>query len=195
MEEPHATHWKAVQRVFTYLKGTRDLCLTLGGTNASLIGYSDADWASQIHRHSISGFVFFSGNGAVSWSSKKQPIVTLSSTESEYVALTHAAKDAIWHRKLHSEFHFLLPSIQAPTTLFCDNQGAITISKDPAFHMRTKHIDTRFHFVRETITQGYLNIPYISTNDMIADIFTKSLNRVKLERFRTLLGLHYPRSA
>jgi hypothetical protein len=195
MEQPNITQWRAVQRVFRYLKGTRDLRLVLGGREPTLVGYSDSDFASQLHRHSISGFAFYAGQGVVSWSSKKQPIVTLSSTEAEYVALTHAAKDAIWHRKLHSELPFLFPSVQTATTLFCDNQGAIVISKDPAFHMRTKHIDTRFHFIRETINQGHLHIPYCPTDDMIADIFTKALARFKFERFRTLLGLEYPRSA
>jgi hypothetical protein len=160
LKQPHITHWKAVQRVFQYLKGTHDLRLTLGSKQSKLIRYSDADFTSQLHHHSISGFTFFTGDGVVSWSSKKQPIVTLSSTEAEYVALTHVAKDAIWHRKLH----------EGLTTLFCDNQGAIDISKDPAFHMHTKHINTHFHFIRETISQNYVYVPYCPTNNMIADI-------------------------
>jgi len=195
VEQPHVTHMKAVQRVVRYLKGTCDLRLILGGEHQRLIGYSDADFASQLHRHSISGFAFFTGNGVVSWSSKKQPIVTLSSTEAEYVALTNATKEAIWHRKLHAELPFLFQPVEKATTLFCDNQGAIAIAKDPAFHMRTKHIDTRFHFVRETINQDYIDIPYCPTDDMIADIFTKSLNRFKFEKFHSLLGLEYLRSA
>jgi hypothetical protein len=192
METPHTTHWKAAQRVFQYLKGTRDLELVLGGDNSELIVYSDADWASQLHRHSISGFASFVGDGAVSWSSKKQPIVTLSSTESEYVALTHAAQEVIWLRKLLSE---LRNDPESATQLFCDNQGAISLAKDPTFHARTKHIDTKFHFVRQTVDLGHASVQYCPTHEMIADVFTKSLARPKLEKFRSSLGLKPPRSA
>ena len=87
LNAPRITHLLAVTRVFRYLSGTRDLKLVLGGPNSTIIGYSDSDWASQIHRHSISGFAFFIGSGVVSWSSKKQPIITLSSTEAEYATL------------------------------------------------------------------------------------------------------------
>ena len=100
LESPTTTHLIAVKRVIHYLKGTKHLCLTLGGHEIDLSGYSNADWASQLHRHSISGFTFSLGSGAISWSSKKQPIITLSSTESEYIALTHSAKDIIWIQKL-----------------------------------------------------------------------------------------------
>ncbi|KAF7351763.1 Retrovirus-related Pol polyprotein from transposon TNT 1-94 [Mycena sanguinolenta] len=186
------THLKAVQRIFKYLKGTRDLRLVLGGVRRSLFGYSDSDWASQAHRHSISGYTFFLGNGAISWSSKKQPIVTLSSTESEYVALTHASKELIWLRKLLSELR-LLPT--GPTTLFCDNQGAIVLSRDSTYHARTKHIDIRFHFIRQTIRHGHASVTYCSTHDMIADVFTKSLTRAKIEKFRDLLGVEEPPTA
>ena len=150
--------------------------LKLGGKDPKLHGYSDTDWASQAHRHSISGFAVFQGEGVVSWSSKKQPIITLSSTEAEYVALTHVTKELIWHHKLHSEllpFFNFQPDQLIP--LYCNNQGAIILSKDATFHLHTKHIDTRFHFVRETVNSNILSISYCSTDNMIADIFTKSL--------------------
>ena len=103
LENPSITHLEFARRVIRYLKATKGLQLILGGDNSSLSGYSDADWASNLDCHSISSFAFFLGSGAVSWSSKKQPIVTLSSTESEYVTLTHAAKDVIWIQKLLHE--------------------------------------------------------------------------------------------
>jgi hypothetical protein len=193
MEEPRTTHLKAAQRVFKYLKGTRDFRLVLGGKNTTLFGYSDADWASQIHRRSISGFAFFLGIGAVTWSSKKQPIVTLSSTESEYVALTHAAKELLWLQKLLTDLSFIYSN--STTTLFCDNQGAITLSKDSTYHARTKHIDVHFHFIRQTVMQGRASLIYCPTDDMIADAFTKALNRFKLQKFRDLLGVEIPPSA
>ena len=150
LESPRTTHLKAVKCVFCYLLGTKHLKLVLGG-NTTVAGFSDADWASQRHCHSISGYTYFINLGTISWSAKKQPIITLSSTEAEYVALTHAAKDILWIHKLLKEFSFLHnPSL--PTTLYCDNQGAIRLSKDATFHGRTKHIDVHFHFIRQTIT-------------------------------------------
>ena len=145
---------------------------------------------STLDRHSISGFAFFLGNGSVSWSSKKQSIVTLSSTESEYVALTHAAKDVIWIHKLLAEISPIYPERPPPpSTLFCDNQGAIRLSKDSTFHARTKHIDVHFHFIRQTVSQNQISLDYIPTTDMIADIFTKSLSFHKFSGFRSLLGV------
>ena len=123
LNSPHTTHLHAVTRVFHYLSGTKDFKLILGGFNTTIVGYSDSDWASQIHHHSISGYAFFIGSGIVSWSLKKQPIITLSSTEAEYVALTHSSKDIIWIHKLLKDFSIFPFSL--PTNLFCDNQGAI----------------------------------------------------------------------
>ncbi len=187
LESPRTTHLKAVKRVFCYLLGTKHLKLILGG-NTTIAGFSDADWASQHHRHSISGFAYFVGLGTISWSAKKQPIITLSSTEAEYVALTHAAKDILWIHKILKEFSFL-HNLSLPTTLYCDNQGAIRLSKDATFHGRTKHIDVHFHFIRQTITSRDVELLYIPTEKMVADIFTKSLARVKFERFRAELNV------
>ena len=164
--------------------------LVLGGKDPQLQAYSDADWASQVHHHSISGFAIFYGQGAVSWSSKKQPIVTLSSTEAEYVALSHIVKDLLWHRKLHSELSpFFTDPTTTPILLFCNNQGAIVLSKDSTFHMHMKHINTCFHFVREVINNNILSISYCPTDEMIADIFTKALSCFKFEKFCTLLNI------
>jgi len=187
LKAPRTTHLKAAKRVLSYLLGTKHLQLVLGG-NSSVVGYSDADWASQRHRHSMSGFAFFVGLGAISWSAKKQPIITLSSTEAEYVALTHASKDILWIHKLLMELSFL-HHISLPTNLYCDNQGAIRLSKDATFHGRTKHIDVHFHFIRQTVTSGNINLLFIPTENMTANIFTKSLARVKFEKFRTDLNV------
>ncbi|KAJ2929177.1 hypothetical protein H1R20_g7914, partial [Candolleomyces eurysporus] len=143
--------------VLQYIKVTREFRLTLGGKDFILSGYSDANWGTELHQHSISGFTFLTGTGIISWSSKKQPVITLSSTESEYVALTHAAKEAKW---LWTLAHEILPVVGLgshvdkfnPTVLYCDNQGAIKLSTNPVFHARTKHIDIHFHFICQTIT-------------------------------------------
>ena len=188
LDAPRTTHLHAVTRVFRYLSGTKGLKLVLGGLDTTILGYSDSDWASQMHRHSISGFAFFIGKGVVSWSSKKQPIITLSSTEAEYVALTHASKDIIWIQKLLKDFSSIF-TLTLPTTLNCDNQGAIRLSKDSTFHGRTKHIDVHFHFIRQTVSQAHITLLYCPTDDMIADTFTKPLARFKFEKFRRLLGV------
>jgi len=188
LEDPRATHLVAVRRIFRYLKGTKDLKLVLGGKKPGIIGFSNADWAQSTSRHSISGFAFFVGLGIVFWSAKKQHLITLSSTESEYVALTHASKDIIWIQKLLKELSFLFDH-SFPTTLFCDNQGAIELSKDSKFHARTKHIDVHFHFIRQTISMGHIKLVYCPTNEMTADIFTKSLSHVKFQYFRELLNV------
>ena len=124
LDIPRTTHFNAVWCIFCYLLGIKQLKLVLGGKVSNIVGFSDADWASHIHCHSISGFAFFISLGVISWSAKKQPIITLSSTKSEYVALTHASKDIIWLHKLLKELSFLYP-LSLLTTLHCDNQGAI----------------------------------------------------------------------
>ena len=131
IQNPGQAHWEGVKRVISYLGSTKDLWLTFGGRKETLIeGFCDADWASQKHRHSISGFSFHYGVGAISWSSKKQGVVSLSSTEAEYVAQTHAAKEGIWLRSFIKE----IQGEQGPLTISCDNQGAITLAKDNKFH-------------------------------------------------------------
>jgi len=132
-------HWSALKWVLTYLSTTKDLWLTLGGDVVlNAVGYCDADWASQPHRHSISGYAFYFGGGVVSWSLKKQQVILLSSTEAEYISSTHVAKEALWLRTFVSELHSDSPHL---VTLNCDNQGAIALSKDNKFHVWTKHID------------------------------------------------------
>ena len=113
---------------------------------------------------------------------KKQPIITLSSTEAEYVALTHATKDILWIPKLLQKLTFL-HSLSLPTTLYCDKQGMIHLSTDSTFHSCTKHIDIHFHFIHQTVASRNIKLVYIPTKDMMADIFTKSLAHVTFEKF------------
>ena len=128
------------------------------------------------------------GNGAVTWSSKKQGVVALSSTEAEYIAQTHAAKELIWLRTFLGE---VSSKFTQPTTLHCDNQGAIALSKDNKFHARTKHIDIRYHFIREAVEDNKIHMSYIPTDENVADIFTKPLARPKFEKFAKMLGLGF----
>jgi hypothetical protein len=186
VQNPGLAHWKALKRVIGYLYTTRDLWLTFGGVDAELEGFSDADWVSQSHRHSISGYAFRFGKGAVTWSSKKQPIVALSSTEAEYIAQTHATKELIWLRTFLGE---LTTPFSEPTILHCDNQGAIALSKDNKFHARTKHIDIHYHFIHEAVEDHKVFMHYIPTDENVVDIFTKPLAKPKFEKFVKMLGL------
>jgi hypothetical protein len=188
LETPRTTHLNVVAHIFRYLLGIKHLKLIIGGDHSGLTGYSDADWASNSHRHSISGFAYFLGSGPVSWSLKKQPIITLSSTEVEYVALMHALKDILWIHKLLSELSPIFP-FKIPSLLLCNNQGAIRLSKNSTFHGRTKHIDIHFHFIRQTILSGDVALQYCPTEHMIADTFTKSLAQNKFKNLRSNLNI------
>src|ERR1700678_1296436 len=186
IQNPGQAHWEGVKRVISYLGSTKDLWLTFGGQKETLIeGFCDADWASQKHRHSISGFSFHYGVGAISWSSKKQGVVSLSSTKAEYVAQTHAAKEGIWLRSFIKE----IQGEQGPLTISCDNQGAIALAKDNKFHGRTKHIDCHIPYLCEVVEDGKIEVKYIPTDNNVSDIFTKPLPRPKFVKFVEMLGL------
>jgi hypothetical protein len=147
---PGPAHWDAVRRIYCYLLGTKDLKLTFGGVEKVLTGYADTDGSMAEDRRAVSGYAFLVDGGAVLWSSKRQEIVLLSTTESKYVAATHAAKEALW---LHSFIGQLFAPLTEPMTLFSDNQSAIALTKDHQYHARTKHIDIRFHFIH-WVTSG-----------------------------------------
>ena len=186
VHNPAKLHWEAAKRVVRYLKGTKDLELTYGVTDTGIVGYTDADHASQYHRHSISGYAFLINGGEVSWSSKRQPIVALSTTEAEYVATAHLVKEVLWLRAFLGE---IMRPLSTPTTFNCDNQSAIALTKDGQFHTRTKHIDLRFHFIREAITNETITMAYCLTQSMVANILTKPLIRGRTKEHTGSLGL------
>ena len=185
---PTEANMTAVKRILRYLKGTIDLTLQyVKGSDHGLVGYSDADWAGNLDdRHSTTGNVFLLSGAATTWLSRKQPTVTLSTSEAEYVAMSSAAQEIIWLRSLLNELGL---STRDPTILFEDNRGAIALSKNPVSHKRTKHIDIRYHFVRETVEAGTINICYCPTSDMLADMFTKPIPKTRFEMLRTKIGL------
>src|SRR5487761_336488 len=189
LENPGEAHREAVKRVFRYLSGTRDAELTYGGERHDLLGYTDADGASQDHRRAVSGYAFIIDGGAVSWSSRKQELVTLSTAEAEYVAATHAAKESIWLRRLTGDIY---PSVASAITLYCDNQAALRLAQDDNYHARTKHIDIRYHFIRDVVERGEIELQYCPTDDMTADILTKALPRWKVSQHAIGLGLRRP---
>ena len=183
---PGIAHWEAVKKIFRYLKGTKNLWLTYGGGKKEVIGYADADGSMAEDRHVISGYTFLLNGGAVSWSAKRQEIIALSTTEAEYVAATHAAKEALWLRSFISQIFDVEIS---PLTLFSDNQSAIALTQDHQYHARTKHIDIRFHFIRWIIEEGKLKLIYCPTHNMVADTLTKVLPSAKVKHFASELGL------
>ena len=187
IQNPGNVHWEALKRVMVYLGSTKDLWLTFGGRSRKLVeGFCDSDYANQRDRHSIAGFAYHFGQGAITWSSKKQQIIAMSTVEAEYIAQAHAAKEALWLRMFVSEIRN--EPAQA-ITISSDNQGAIALSKDNKFHARTKHIDVRYHFIREAVEDGKVSVVYIPTDENPADIFTKPLAKAKFRRFVELLGL------
>ena len=172
-----------------YVKGTSDYRLFYKERelNFELIGYSHSDFAGDIgDRKSTSSHIFFLGGMVISWSSQKQNIVALSSCEAEYIAATAAACQALWMNRLISE---LMNNKEMKVKLMVDNQSAITLSKNPVHHNQTKHIDTRYHFIRQCIDDKKIEIGFIRTEDKLADIFTKALGNVKFQEMRGRIGI------
>jgi len=188
-KNPGLAHWDAVKRIFCYLKGMANLWLSYRVVKDNLVGYADADGSMAEDRHAISGYTFMLHGGAVSWSAQWQEIISLSTTESEYVAITHAAKEALWIRSLLSQ---LFPGKLDPTTLFSDNQSTIALTRDHQYHARTKHIDIRFHFICYVIENGSIRLIYCLTDDMVTDTLTKALPSAKVKHFTSQLGLAAP---
>lgn len=187
---PGPEHLEALKYTFHYIAGTTDLALNFDGNRPlELLGYADSDWASNpVDRRSVSGYAFTLGGNLISWSAKKQPTVALSSTEGEYMAATHAACEASFLRSFISSLKF---NIEGPTVLFMDNQSAMSLAFNTsvAHSSRSKHIDTRHHWIREKIADNVIDLEYIPTADQTADLFTKALPTVKVIKFREDLGL------
>lgn len=186
INNPNEKHWQAVKRILRYLKGTIDFVITYEKTNSvfKLVGYTDSDYAGCIEtRKSTSGYIFMLGNAPITWSSQRQSVVALSTTEAEYIALALGAKEAMWLKSLLHELGF----DQRPVELNVDNQSAIKLAKNPEFHKRTKHIDIKFHFVRDMCSEGDIKIVYVDSKNQIADMLTKSLTSVILSRLLSLI--------
>jgi hypothetical protein len=191
LSDPHLQHWVAAKRVLRYLSGTAALGLQFGGKAPSkdgrmqqLVGpvYSDADWAGDEEtRRSTTGFVVLLGGGAVSWASKRQKTVALSSAEAEYMATAAATQEIVWVRTLLNELGYEQDS---PTPLLCDNQAAIAMAGNAVHHSRIKHIDLRHHFIRERVADGSMRVQWVPSTDQVADLLTKPLGAQPLTRLR-----------
>lgn len=177
LNKPSEIHWRAVKRILAFLVGTKDVGIMYrsGGSEPQLIGYSDADFASDIEtRRSTTGYMFSLANGPVTWASQRQKLVVLSTTEAEFVAASAAAKEAVWLRRLLADIGH---QCKQATVLCVDNQSTIRLAKNREFHKRTKHIDTRYHQLREISEAGVLRVVWTSFETQRADIFTKPLPR------------------
>jgi len=188
---PGPRHWVAVMRIVRYLKKTKTFVLAIEKPGVwALTGYSDSDWAGcRKDRKSTSGFVFFLGTSLISCASRKQDSVTLSSTEAEYVALSEASQETVHLQRLVEEFQGSLPLVN----LFVDNQGALKWVEGGGEHRKAKHVDVRYHYVRELHEKKAMTFSWIKSKDNVADLFTKPLPRVLFEEHRKAIGIRPPR--
>ena len=187
--KPTDEHFQSLKRIIKYLKGTSDVTLDFKkNTKASpLIGYADADWATDTEdRKSVSGYIFQVFGCTVSWSSKKQSTVATSSSEAEYVALSAAATEALWLSGILEDLKMKDP--KAPVELREDNQGCIGMARNPETK-RSKHIDIKHHFIRDHVAAGHLTIEHVPTQDQLTDLMTKPLDVTHFNQLRSKLGL------
>ena len=179
---PTTVHWAAVLRILRYLRGTQFQSLLFSSTSSlELRAYSDADWAGDPEdRKSTTGFCIFLGDSLISWKSKKQDVVSRSSSEAEYRAMASTTCEIVWLRRLLADMGV---SHSRPTPLYCDNKSAVHIAHNSVFHERTKHIEIDCHLTRHHLQQGTITLPYVPSSLQIADIFTKAHS---ISRFRFL---------
>ena len=192
-ENPNEKHWTAVKRILRYIAGTKDMCLGYGGTAPlQMVGFSDSDWAGDLaDRKSTSAFIFTLAGGAVSWASRKQTIVAASTCEAEYISLCATSKETIWLRRV---VYDILKQVTgttkvSPTNIMSDNQSAIHLANNEAINRRNKHIDIAYHFVRDALSRDIITLHHLPTTEMPADMLTKPLGRVLVEKFAGMVGL------
>ena len=183
MNKPTKAHLGMAKHVLKYLNGTKDYSVKFEKSDAPLhlTGFSDSDWGGSEDRRSITGYCFsLVDNGPlVSWKSRKQQSVALSTCEAEYMALAAATQEAKFLRQL---FIDMSGNIIDGVLLHVDNQGAIALAKNPIHHQRSKHIDIRYHYIRSEIQRGYVTVEYVPTENNMADILTKPVCRNRLNK-------------
>jgi hypothetical protein len=186
MSNPSLEHWHAAKDVLRYLSGTADYGIYYGNGELSLSGFCDADYAGDLStRRSTTAYVFMLNGGIISWSSRLQPTVALSTTEAEYMAAAAATKEVLWLRTLLSELGIITGTI----TISADNQAAIKLLKNPVISNRSKHIDVQHHFAREHVVRKDVDFAYVPTDSMLADIMTKALPENKFVKHLTNMGM------
>ncbi|KAG8479822.1 hypothetical protein CXB51_029312 [Gossypium anomalum] len=189
MHDPGKGHWQAVKWILRYLRKTEDAGLVFEQDEALgqfVVGYVDSDFAGDLDkRRSTTGYLFTLAKAPVSWKSTLQSTVAISTTEAEYMAVTKAVKDAIWLNGLLED----LGVVQSHISLYCDSQSAIHLAKNQVYHSRTKHIDVRYHFVREVFEKGKILLQKIPTADNPADMMTKVVTTIKFNHCLNLINI------
>ena len=189
---PKECHLLAVKRILRYLVHTPSLGLWYPkGATFDLLGYSDSDWAGdKVDRKSTSGACQLLGRSLVSWASKKQNSISLSTAEAEYIAAASCCAQLLWMKQTLRDYRV----VHTKVPLLCDNESAIKIANNPVQHSRTKHIDIRHHFIRDHVARGDIEIAHVSTNHQLADIFTKPLDEARFCELRRELGILDPKN-
>jgi hypothetical protein len=214
---PNYDHQDAAKHALRYLRKTTEVGITYGGSNVKVLGYSDSDFgADKDNRKSTAGYIFTVNGGAISWKSKQQGIVALSTMEAEYVGISEAGREAIWIKGLYNDVNQFVKgrmhppviyewqqienpgckpvenepsSDEEPMTIYGDNQAANGLTEDPKHHDRSKAIDVKFHWIRAAIKHQQIRVEHLPTSEMTADIMTKALAREKHERFMEYMGM------
>lgn len=182
VKQPSESDWIEAKRVVRYLKGTKNLRLRLGRNSNGLVVYADADWAEDTtDRKSLSGYMFLYNGAAIAWSCKKQSSTASSSCEAEYISLAEASREALWIRRLVKDFQ---EAETGATKIYEDNQSTIKMVENKEFRSRTKHVDTKYHFVSDLVDKNIVELHYCPTEEMTADLFTKPLPSIKLKKHR-----------
>ncbi|XP_046808389.1 secreted RxLR effector protein 161-like [Lucilia cuprina] len=186
---PGKPHWEAVKRVMRYLKGTIDKGIVYKRqAEDDIKGFCDADWAGDVdNRQSTTGYVFVYQSGAISWSTKKQKTVALSSTEAEFMSLTAAIQESVWLKRLEAELN---PNSGKSMLLYCDNKGALQVALNNNYSPRTKHVDIKAKFIRQKIDEKEVILENLCTDEMVADVLTKAVTPQKLNYFVKYVGLY-----
>nr|GEW44157.1 ribonuclease H-like domain, reverse transcriptase, RNA-dependent DNA polymerase [Tanacetum cinerariifolium] len=193
MQEPQEQHMKAIRQVLHYVKGTKDHGITNKHNRGNKIhGYSDSSYGVNTQEgKGTTGIIFYYGESPISWSTQKQATVALSSCESKFIAATAVATQALWLKRLLSK---LTNTEEDEVTIKVDNKSAIALMKNLVFHGRRKHIDTKYHFIRECIEREDIQVEFVSREYQKADILTKALSKIKSLTMRQLIGLKNLRS-
>ena len=180
MEDPKFSHWKVGKRILRYIVCTMDYGIRYSTSeDDSLVGYTDTDFASSVDdRKGTYGYEFMFGTGLISWASKKQPIITISSAEAKYVEGPSTTCHAIWLRRILNDITYEEKDL---TPMFCENNSTISLSNNHVFHHKSKHIDTSYHFIRDLVNDGSVMLQICGLKEQLTYIFTKPLGRNTFE--------------
>ncbi|GJV98312.1 retrotransposon protein, putative, ty1-copia subclass [Tanacetum coccineum] len=191
-QNPGKLHWVAVKHILKYLRNTKDMFLVYGGnpdTELDVTGFCDASWqCDKDDTKSQTGYVFVVNGGAVDWKSKKQTTIAMHATQSEYMAASEAAMEAVWIRKFVEDLG-VMPSISKPINMYCDNSAAIIFANEPGVMKGARHFLRRYHYVREQVESGEIKLIKVHTDKNLADAFTKALPRGKVSEHANGIGL------